>query len=280
MSQTSLDTSANNNHAMLLTASFGGLSYTYCNRDQPISIGEEVFQSAPSLEITFGKFQGGVEPDEAEIQIRVDDEHPPFDGLSTGYAHADVRVKIEECDASIPSTTRRELFFGGIEGKATVTGKLIRCRAYGIKARLAMMLGVPALTTCPWTLFHENTCRVPREGRWLRVVLSETNVGGVPYRVRVVRESDGTAPTLPNVYFAEGYLDDEEGLTIRIRKSLGDNRLDLGRFPPPGWSGKTLTLWQGCNGFLSTCRAYDNEINFGGIGYGIPARHPVLESGG
>lgn len=311
--QTALDTSAYNDHAFLMTCSYGPISILYCNRDQPIVIGSEVFQAAPSLQLEFGKFHGGTNADEVDIKIRRDDEHPPFDALSEGYAHADVRVKIEECDPSDPANTRKELFFGRIGGKGKVKKKVSSFKALGVKAALSQsILGVPALTLCPWRLGDENTCKVDMSDKKKEVFIDEGNVDGKPYRVRLrmleredavflgysedgvlsygcgllsadtTTDSSGNMTGIVDAAWRQGYIEDQYGLRIRIRQALGDDRFDLGRFPPPSWlCGQSLTMVQGCDGLLSTCRdIYDNEFNFGAFGYAIPSRNVLFEEKG
>lgn len=85
-------------------------------------------------------------------------------------------------------------------------------------------------------------------------------------------------------WWNRGWLE-REGLRILIADwrwdftvGRGSNAFILSRMPPLSWDGAQLTLKPGCQKTPQACAKRLRTEWFGGLGYGIPAYNPVLES--
>lgn len=87
----------------------------------------------------------------------------------------------------------------------------------------------------------------------------------------------------PAGWWVRGYLE-KDGLRISIADwrywlaGVGEHTWILNRIPPEDWQGASMVLHPGCPRTPLACSQRNNSINFGGMGYGIPAYNPVLET--
>jgi len=285
MAQTTLETDAGAQYAVLVTLSWSNLPTVgeaqtvkrYTNWTESLDIngdGSEVFSSVPNMEIKLGDVHGGTQDKPGELTISR--EFSPFDLLRSGLVHPKIKVKVEQIDPSNMLATRRQLFWG-VLGKIRANpggrASLVRCQINGIKAQLKQIrAGIPATPTCQWIFGDPATCGYDKQATKLSgTVLS---IGGVN---RVTIQLSVGAGVTPNGRYRRGTIK-VAGLSLAIRQSYDDGNFDLFKTPPAWLVGKEAELFEGCDKQLSTCRVFERESRFMGLGIRIPARQPLFES--
>lgn len=90
---------------------------------------------------------------------------------------------------------------------------------------------------------------------------------------------------LQDRFYQRGYME-KDGLQIGIQiwrnEVEGDKQVFfMNRRPPNSWLSGNVVLFAGCDKTIETCRSrYNNESQFNGRGYHMPAYHPNFEDGG
>jgi len=179
------------------------------------------------------------------------------------------------------SATILTLFTGKVT--STIRNKDGRANARLIKAKswkqfFKVRMGMPADHQCPF-MFNQIGCN------------SGTEAGGFPNPLgspagksitliegHKITLSSGLATTF-NTQYNRGYIE-REGIRIDIREfdaGVADDVLYLTRQPPTDWLGQNISIFSGCDKTIENCRLWNNEQNFGGVGYGIPAYNPNFE---
>lgn len=220
---------------------------------------------------------GGTEDSPVNIEMRMD--YPPFDTLCQLTDHAPVKVRVIECSPLTP-----ENFLPVFEGKiASIKVKarrkmLATAKVVSVKRLLKTKAGLQALSTCPW-IFGQDPCQATPETTSGTVTTLQVN--GKPNRIKIQIPSP---PDMDNAIWNRGYVE-FDGLRIQIRRSFDDAgsddifRFDLRTIPPADWIGEEVTIVSGCDGTITSCRARDQEENFGGIGYATLDRNPIIYGG-
>lgn len=90
----------------------------------------------------------------------------------------------------------------------------------------------------------------------------------------------------PEGWWEASYLE-RGGLRMRVQSwvfrpyvGAGTNKFVLNQIPPPDWDGAVAALVLDCPRTPQACADRNNTINFGGLGHGIPAYNPTLETKG
>lgn len=88
----------------------------------------------------------------------------------------------------------------------------------------------------------------------------------------------------PKGWWVRGFFE-KDGLRIGISDwkfndtaGVGTNIFILNRIPPADWNGAQLVLHPGCQRTPQACADRNNSERFGGLGYGIPAYNPIMET--
>lgn len=236
------------------------------------------FVSVPTMEVKIPANSGSLEDQEGHIDLPLDSFTANFEG---GLVHSPTFVQVVEITRStIAGAAGSEL--GMFTGRVVKTrenpgGKpnLMRFLLKSRKSRLRISLGVPCNHHCVFTLFGR--------GCQLAKIVRAVTVDNIDGRVATINTTSFTTPTSPggnvDFYWDRGYLE-KDGLRIPIQSwSLTDpTQCYLRRRPPATWLGASVSAVPGCHKTIEDCRdVWDNEINFGGIGYAIPPYNPLFE---
>ncbi|MEK7425260.1 MAG: phage BR0599 family protein [Actinomycetota bacterium] len=247
----------------------------YTNRDQ------DVFPhiSTPSLAVKLPQNSGLFEDGLCEIELPND----AFSNrLTDGHPTSPTRVEVVEMTRPLeggPTATRLMLFVGDVVSTIRNAGgnsRMRKIKALPVKQFLDIPMGMPANHECGYT-FNGAGCNPPGVG-------AGGPVGGVSTS-RVILSIEGKKVTLTSGLtgtdrhpWQRGHIS-LDGIIVEIRDwdSVAADVLYLTRQPPTYWVGQTIFVEAGCDKSVERCRLWDNEQNFGGPGYAIPAYNPVFE---
>lgn len=145
------------------------------------------------------------------------------------------------------------------------------------RARLKTALGLVATDQCAFPFGDQKTCKVAigplqNNGTMTVVGIDATITGAtVP----------GSSPQRDN-YYRGGYVKkDDLRILIRDWVYTSPTIFRLTQVPPAAWAGATVQLTPGCDKSRISCRdRWNNEVNFGGFGYAMPAYDPNLDAPG
>lgn len=229
-----------------------------------------MFTALPTLEIDLKKQHGGIDDSPVEVRMSI---NTPFDIPAAGIVSQPLWASVYEWDPTNPDTTLSILYRGRV-ARMTVNpnglADVIDFKIEGNKAGLKeVLVGIPALTTCPWTL-GDKTCKVNLAP--LREVQTIGNIVGKTVTLNALT-------TQTSRYWERGYVRYEKQ-RIGIRVYDGGLTLETYIALPVSLIGSDIELTPGCDKTITTCRArFDNEELFGGFGYAIPAYTPIFEGG-
>lgn len=249
----------------------------------------EGYLSTPAMEVTLPENTGSLESKEIRIVL-------PQDIFSTrasnGLPHSPIFVKVQEITFGLAPGDIGSLltvFHGRVmktirnfQGSSGVVAFF----ADPIKARLDIKMGLLCNPHCVWTLFGRG-CSIgvpggPDIANFMRNVEITARDGKHVTITNPIITSDAGADQF---YWRRGWVR-KDGLTIGIRDwDLTDPTVFvLDRAVPADWvlaGFSSIDIVPGCDKTVETCRArYNNEANFAGVGYAIPAHQPNLEVGG
>lgn len=254
----------------LVTFSWGATPTTarYARWDEDALIDGTTFKSAPEMSLQPFDLQGGASDSVLEIDLLA--TRVPVSLLSRPFPFPVVVAVVEEADPDIPGT--RRVVFRGVVTKSTRNSggmvKLVRAQISGTRARLVYPLGLIADTSCAWTFAD-----APRPGNCGIDPATVTHTG---LTISAASGNVVTIPGLPSGRWAFGSVV-VDALGMAITETV-DGGLRLFGQPPPEWVGAACTCVEGCDKSLVMCRAWNNEARFGGMGIGIPAYMPLLET--
>lgn len=243
--------------------------HRYCDRSRDTVFEDVTFKSVPPIECKIGKKTGTLEEPTTTIEMPRD---AFMDRLSNGQPHAPVKIRIREAIEEDGVLDVVHLFNGRLmrtirnaRGKAN----LVRIEARTFKQKdLDGLAGIPIHGKC-WATFAERGCFIP---------------GGITplLQTGTMTEIDGLAVTITGLtaprqrYFDQGWVE-LDGLRIGIRDYDSGDTFSLRRQPPSDWQGSIVTVAPGCDQRVETCRLWDNEDHFGGIGKKMQARNPMVD---
>lgn len=188
----------------------------------------------------------------------------------------------------------------------------VALEVHSVKSMLEdIKLGIQANAQCVWTYggqgcgldntaFFDPSTYYPNQSTRIRRCFVELRMFYTGLRTQAVvlhastyrhpGITDQTIIQQPKGWWVGGYLL-RGGLAISIRDwfwnataNSGTTTFVLSKFPPKHWQYDPLVrnevvLVPGCSKTVAACRQRNNEINFGGLGYGIPAYNPIFEEG-
>jgi len=245
--------------------------------------GSPEFISTPNMEVEEAE-NGGHIDDEKTINIAI-----PFinsgiiidtfiQELVSGSAHSPVYIDIWEITKGVTGGAagiQRYLFRGRViqttkNFRENPQKAIISCAS--IKSRLNVPLGLPAEHHCINILYHPNTCKLSKTGKFHTYTIAE--IDG-----KAIRTS--TVPIQTGDYFFRGWVE-YNGLRIEIQQWNGDGTepdiFYLVRQVPASWLNKAVTFYKGCNKTVEDCiNKHNNVSNFAGYGYAMMAYDPTLE---
>lgn len=202
------------------------------------------------------------------------------DQVSSGEPHSPIKLDVWEIINPSPSALPVEvlhLFSGDVQivtRNADGNTNLIEVESVHLKSQLEIPMGLVCMSDCVWT-FTGRGCNLSPAG------LAETGT------LTAKDSSDGMIVTITGLsahtgrYWHRGYVE-VDGLRIGIRDwEAGDaTTFCLVVEPPARWVGVSVSVFPGCDKTLDTCRVrWNNEEHFCGLGFAMPAYHPVVEDG-
>ena len=234
-----------------------------------------LYVSTPNIEVDLPDNDGGIGEKEVQIKMRAD---AFTTRLASGIKHAPVQVVIREYTLPAtggPSAQLKTTFVGRVSRttkNADGQSGLVVIQALPFKARLNFPMGIPCNHECENAL-GDAGCKVDMnaDGR--------TQTG-------VLEAIDGKIATIsgltlkPDRFFHRGSVE-RDALNIMIQdwRSADPQTFVLVRRPPTEWLGNFVTVFSGCDKSKETCALrYNNEENFNGPGYAIPAYSPNFEN--
>lgn len=246
----------------------------YTDLDQDFS----GFISTPGLEVELPENSGHFDDKETRIILPADTF---TERLTNGLPHSPVYVRIEEVTQGLApgdTNSQRILFNGRVErGRRTYQGRnnSIAILALPAKSRLDLPLGLPCNHHCVWTLF----------GAGCGLLASAFELTGEIDSVdgQELTVTDTSITTKTGTYWRRGYLW-KDGLAMMVRdwSDADPTKFHMARRVPDDWVAAgpgTILFTPGCDKTIETCRArYFNEEHFMGLGFGIPAYNPIIES--
>lgn len=220
--------------------------------------------------------------DEVTIECRAEAWSNEF---LPGRLTARVLVEISECDVSSGTGSNVTLRWSGEIISVTFEGPFVRAVARGPYALFDRP--TPRLViqpSCNHAVF-DTLCALDRSA-WTFTAVRVSNAGN-QVTLGTWARSGGLPTGWGYVnYFALGYIEkgNERFAVLKSTAlSSGQVTLTLDRTPSAWGSGETVNVIPGCDGQVSTCRAYhattntlgrfDNFTRFGGFPY-VPAKNP------
>lgn len=275
---------------VLFQFTINGTVYRFTNWGQTIDPAGDNWVSTPTMDVKWPVNTGTLAANAATIIVPADANSTVQTMvdliLSDGTPTAAVNVEIREVIRPVvigDQATELVPFRGRVLRAVRNAGgraKQVRFEVQSIKARLDIALGLPCNLHCIWQ-FMGKGCSVQgginQRGPQLvsnRRIETVTAING--------KEVTITDPAVTgNKTFRFGYAE-RLGVRIGIQDwDAGDpTKVILRQQPPAAWQGQSVTFVYGCDKTIEHCRdAHENEPNFGGIGYALPAYNPHFEDG-
>ncbi len=259
----------------LLKFSYNGTDVGICNNTEDITYGGLTYTSTPRLEVKLPVMGGGVADEQALVTLEKQSTGF-FSTIISGEAIAPVTVTIYEYIQHTDSLGTIEVYtaFIGYLGIITVDPSdkpgTIEIEINSWKTLLGVQVGIPAEVTCP-LIFGGRGCNSPRPtqvGGYADLQITQIN--------SVIITVNSLGGTWRDYYFNKGYIE-KDGIKLKIYEWVQGTTFVLSRRPPASWLNQVATFRPGCDKKIETCRLFNNEENFGGYGYAIPAYHPIIE---
>lgn len=110
---------------------------------------------------------------------------------------------------------------------------------------------------------------------------SKVATGTMTAATRGVVTITGLPAAQHQLYWHRGFVE-RNGVRIFVQewKSAQPTRFVLVQRPPSEWVGKTVRVAPGCDRLPTTCKLWNNENRFLGLGIAMPPYNPILESAG
>lgn len=252
----------------------------YTNRD--IDVGP--FVSTPSLEVRFGELTGDMAKNGVSIRMPLDDFTDP---LTSGEEFSEVFVSVQEIIRPVsagPGGTDLMPFFGQVTKTWRNRGGRrddIQIDALPPKAMLdGIELGLRANHHCVFT-FNKSGCLNPGLNNGPQgTIFATRTISAIDNKI-VTLTTD--APTDTPKHWHRGYIQlfTYDGVRVDIRdwNDSDPRTFYMVDVPPASWAGQLVHIFAGCDKTQETCLArWNNQKNFGGPGYAIPAYNPQYEN--
>ena len=255
-------------HATLYLVQWHLAVARYTDWTEDVVSGGDTFTSEPRIGIRLPRESGGV--NERPATLTWPSTLAPADTLSAQSVHAEVSVLVTEVLPGDDSTLAT-LYMGWVtRARKGQRGNknLVSLQLQSIKDRLRSPLGIPASRTCAWRFGDANCQKL--------VVPDLQETGTIDTLTDDVATISGLTYAVEG-YWLRGYLE-FNGERISIRRYDTPDVFYLARRPPVNWLGASVTCTPGCDKTVSTCKErWANLENFGGLGFKMPPRHPIIE---
>lgn len=266
-----------------LVSGSGSAYYTDWTSDVPFNGNDYI--STPEIKVTPPENDGIFSNKSCDIELPLVSGNSQNDTLaeriSNGQPHAPVTVICREIvrpTVAGPSQNINTFFVGQVSrARRHIRGlqNRIQVKCTSIKARIeTVALGVAADITCD-NLVGDARCKIDLGINDRRVPVVVASINGRELTIQANATVSGKADR----FFHRGFAE-HQGLNIGIRewRSADPLKFELVRQAPAHWVGASIVVVVGCDGSIETCRTrHNNESNFNGTGYGMPAYHPSFE---
>jgi hypothetical protein len=211
---------------------------------------------------------------EGQLRINIPFDYQLAQDLTVGVPHQNVVVEVWSfSESTLVGTDSLLKEYAGtvIKAERNFDGhpERVQINAVNIKGRLNIALGIPCHHHCIWRFTGFGCQATPQ------VVVQKTPTAAARNKLTF----SGMVGVHDRFEYLRGYIE-FDGLKIGIRDyddATGD--IYLFREPPAAWATSLLNLNEGCDKQLVTCRdEKNNENNFGGFGYAMPSRHPMMDT--
>jgi hypothetical protein len=268
--------------AKFRNAATGAVIAAYTDRDSDTEFEGQIYTSETSMEIQLPENNGLLNESPCNFVLPLLAGFPTE--LTSGLPYPPVYVNVVEFVRGEGVSAVAMRTFSGLvaAAKRNAAGRrnYISMSALPIKARLqTITLGEPCNHQCINRL-GDARCQVPLISSPNKLIVQISAIDGTEVTV-----SSPIPAGLEDRFYQRGFFQ-KDGLQIGIqiwRNELqGDKQVFfLNRRPPNNWVGVNLDLFAGCDKTIETCRSrFDNESQFNGRGYHMPAYHPNYEDGG
>jgi len=237
----------------------------------------ETFSALPELAVEIPKITGMLKEKPFVIKVPIDSDNF-FTQISSGEPFDRTEVRVWEWVQNEEQDTGDILYlhYGimmRVMQNADGSSAIIRIESEAPKMLMRGALGIVATHNCPWGLGDLNC---DPDGTAIDIE-SEFEVGEITAIDGVVVTLADIDPNVANRHFHRGYI--QLGtLRIGIRDWESGADFVLFRIPPARWLNEDVQVVPGCDKEHGTCDTlWSNTEHFGGIGYGIPDYHPVIE---
>lgn len=267
-----------------------GTPYRFTNWGSSIDPAGDNWLSIPAMEILWPNNTGTLDDQTGSIKVSetasATMQAMVLILLENGAPAPEVRVVIHEVIRSATGgieTTSLTPFIGYVRKAIRNDGgrsQMIRFELSTAKGSLEVALGLPCGHHCIWNLFGKGCSvqggageRGPQLAEEKRDDLAILSINGKTVTI------DSNPGIEINKTFRFGYLK-KGSVQIGIQKWDSDTPtvFVLRQQPPTSWLNTFVTAVPGCDKTIEACREdWDNEANFGGIGYAIPAYNPSFE---
>lgn len=266
-------------------------AYRFTNWATTIDPGGDDWTATPTIDVKWPKNTGTLQANGCVIQC-VSDANSKMaalvelllaDGTPTPAVYVEIREVIlpvvggDQATTLVPFRGRILRAVRNANGRA----KRVRFDVQSIKSRLDIPMGLPCNHHCVWA-FTGTGCAV-QGGIGQRG--PQKSAEQRPVTVSSIDGKEITTMLDPSISspksFQFGYLE-RLGVRIGIQDwdPLNPKVFLLRQHPPASWLAQVATAIPGCDKTLSTCQDnWNNEANFGGIGYSILPYNPHFEDG-
>lgn len=159
------------------------------------------------------------------------------------------------------------IYFGRLyRGKSSLAARYLEIEAKEEKYYYDKTAGIVCTEQCSAAYFGDKLCgKTPIEENAVIDSINST----------VVTLTE--APSAADWTFNNGYVE-YGGMRIKIQYWQSGAVLSLITVPPASWEGATVKLVGGCDRTLTSCRRYENESEFSGLGYSMVDYNSLTES--
>lgn len=231
------------------------------------------YDFAPAPEIDYSKIAATTATlDESESIISViPAEAETFAGMlydKLPFVDVEVLIYEIELDDSFAVTNSYCIWRGLLyQLRRWLNSRVIDVRCREIKYYYDKTAGVICTEQCSAAYFGDKICG--------KTVGSTTGViDSITGSVVVLT----AVPTGTDWIYHNGYME-YGGIQIKIAYWESGDTFNLVAVPPADWEGKTVTIYQGCDKTITSCRCWDNEDRFFGLGFSMVDYNAMTEEG-
>lgn len=263
-----MDTTLNYIPGILIKA---GDDYSaFCGHTAYLSYGEYNFESA--VEIDYSKIAAvavGFDTSSCKISNIPADVGTLAGNIYDRYPYDRVEIFIYdfEVDDDFVIQNAYILYWGRLyRAKSSLAARYLEIEAKEEKYYYDKTAGVVCVEQCSAAYFGDKICG-------MTLIEENAEVDSINSTVLTLT----SAPAAADWTFNNGYVE-YGGMRIKIQYWESGATLSLISVPPASWVGATVKLVSGCDRTLTSCRRWNNESEFFGLGYSMVDYNSLTES--